>query len=156
MATLAEEAVAALLRSGHRAATAESLTGGLLCAALVDVPGASQVVAGGIIAYSPDVKVDVLGVDQRVIAERGTVDPETARQMARGALAVVPGATLALSTTGVAGPDSSEGRPPGTVYVAVADAAGVVVEQLALSGDRRRIREQTVAAALRVLVARVR
>lgn len=150
-----ERAVAALRASGHVVATAESLTGGLLCATLVDVPGASEVVAGGIVAYGIDVKTGVLGVDAELIAERGTVDAETARQMALGALRRVPGATMGVSTTGVAGPEPSEGRPVGTVFVAVADAGGVHVEQLALSGDRRTIRERTVDAALRVLVDRV-
>ncbi|MGJ9414091.1 CinA family protein [Aeromicrobium sp. CF4.19] len=155
MTALAGRVVQALRDGGHRVATAESLTGGLLCATLVDVPGASDVVAGGVVAYAAEVKTGLLGVDTEVVTQQGTVDPETARQMASGALAVVPGATLAVSTTGVAGPEPSEGKAVGTVYVALADARGTDVRALELTGDRRSIREQTVAAALSFVVARL-
>lgn len=151
----AERAIAALRSSGHRVATAESLTGGLLCATLVDVPGASDVVVGGVVAYTSEAKVELLGVDATVVGRRGTVDPETARLMALGALARVPGATVAVATTGVAGPDASEGHPAGTVLVAVADAHDVRVESLALPGDRAQVRKGTVAAALSMLIDRV-
>ncbi|WP_374999561.1 CinA family protein [Aeromicrobium sp. CTD01-1L150] len=155
MSSPAACAITALRSCGHRVATAESLTGGLLCATLVDVAGASDVVVGGVVAYTPEAKVELLGVDAVVVDERGTVDPETARQMARGALACVPGATLAVATTGVAGPDPSEGHPVGTVFVAVADARDVRVERLVLAGGRAQVREGTVAAALSMLIDRV-
>lgn len=149
----AVEVVRLLRERGETIATAESLTGGLLCAALVDVPGASDVVAGGIVAYSSEVKVELLGVGRTTIEEVGTVDPVTAVQMAWGAVEQVPGATIGVSTTGVAGPGPSEGHEAGTVYVAVATAHEAHVLDLHLSGDRSRIREATVAAALSYLVA---
>lgn len=150
--TSAAEAVAALGAAGASVATAESLTGGLLCATLVSVPGASTVVRGGVVAYAPDLKSTLLGVDPALIAERGTVDADVAAAMARGARERL-GATYGLSTTGVAGPDPSEGKPAGTVHVAVAGPSGVRTHLLALSGDRDTIRQGTVAALLSMLVA---
>lgn len=135
--------------------TAESLTGGLLCSTLVDIAGASSVVAGGVAAYRPQTKIALLGVPAALIAEHGTVDARTAEAMARGALAGVPEATIAIATTGVAGPEPSEGKAVGTVFVALADTAGVDVLALQLSGDRRQIRESTVHAALSALIARL-
>jgi nicotinamide-nucleotide amidase len=150
--TSAAEAVAALSAAGASVATAESLTGGLLCATLVSVPGASTVVRGGVVAYAPDLKSALLGVDPALIAERGTVDADVAAAMARGARDRL-GATYGLATTGVAGPDPSEGKPAGTVHVAVAGPSGVRTQLLALSGDRDAIRQGTVAALLSMLVA---
>lgn len=155
MTSTAAEVVEALRAAGLRVATAESLTGGLLCATLVDVPGASDVVVGGIVAYDPQVKIDQLGVDATVIAEHGTVHPTTAARMAEGALARVSGAAVAVATTGVAGPDPSEGRPVGTVHVAVADARGTSVHDFAFTGDRPAVRRQAVDAALSALAARL-
>lgn len=151
----AERAVAALRSQGLRIATAESLTGGLLCSALVDVPGASDVVVGAVVAYDPAVKTGLLGVDAALVERLGTVHEKTARAMAEAALRRVDGATIAVSTTGVAGPDRSEGHPAGTVHIAVADIDGTVAQRLDLAGDRRSVREETVRAALSLLVARL-
>lgn len=150
--TLAAEAVAALRAAGASVATAESLTGGLVCATLVAVPGASHVVLGGVVAYAPDLKSALLGVDPVLIAERGTVDHEVAAAMACGVRDRL-GATYGLATTGVAGPDASEGKPAGTVHIAVAGPHGVETKLLALVGDRDTIRQGTVAALLSLLVA---
>ena len=150
--TLAADAVAALRAAGATVATAESLTGGLVCATLVGVPGASDVVRGGVVAYAPELKTTLLGVDASIIAERGTVDALVAARMAEGARDRL-GATYGLATTGVAGPDPSEGKPAGTVHIGVAGPRGVVTEQLSLTGDRDSIRSQTVAALLSGLVA---
>lgn len=152
MTTAAVEAVEALRAAGATVATAESLTGGLVCATLVSVPGASDVVRGGVVAYAPEVKTTMLGVDAVLIAERGTVDADVAAAMARGAAERL-GATYGLATTGVAGPDASEGKPPGTVHIAVAGPDGVQTRLLALAGDRDAIRSGTVAALLSLLVA---
>ncbi len=154
MSELAQQVVEALRSSGQTVGAAESLTGGLLVAALVEVPGASTVVRGGVVAYAPQVKVDVLGVEADVVATRGTVDPQTARQMAVRARDLL-GADWGVSTTGVAGPEPSEGKPVGTVHVGVAGPDGVDVIDLALSGTRREIRDRTVADALSHLVARL-
>jgi nicotinamide-nucleotide amidase len=150
--TLAGDAVAALRAAGASVATAESLTGGLVCATLVTVPGASTVVRGGVVAYAPDLKSALLGVDPRLIAEHGTVDSDVAAAMARGARDRL-GATYGLATTGVAGPDASEGKPAGTVHIAIAGPRGVETRLLTLSGERDAIREGTVVALLSMLVA---
>lgn len=149
-ASLAREAVEALAAAGLTVGTAESLTGGLLCAALVDVPGASAVVRGGVIAYAADLKTSVLGVDADLVADVGTVHPQVAAQLARGARTVLD-CDIALATTGVAGPDSLDGHPVGTVHLALADASGVLVQECRLAGTRSQIREATVARALDML-----
>lgn len=151
---VAVEVVRLLRERGQTVATAESLTGGLVCATLVAVPGASAVVRGGVVAYQPDVKRDALGVRAQTLAERGTVDPLTAQEMARGACDRL-GADWAVATTGVAGPDPSEGQPVGTVHVAVAGPAGVAAQALRLDGDRDAVRRGTVRAALSLLRARL-
>jgi nicotinamide-nucleotide amidase len=147
--------VDALRGTGQTVATAESLTGGLLCATLVDVPGASDVLRGGVVAYLPETKIDVLGVDRELIERVGTVHPGVAAAMAEGAVRVM-GATWGMATTGVAGPEPSDGQPVGTVHVAVAGPGGVVTRELSLHGDRKLIREQAVDAALSLLVGRLR
>ncbi|AXT85199.1 competence protein [Aeromicrobium sp. A1-2] len=152
--TSAADAVDALRSARATVATAESLTGGLVCATLVGVAGASDVVLGGIVAYAPTAKTDLLGVAEGLIAERGTVDADVAAAMASGARDRF-GATYGLATTGVAGPDPSEGKPVGTVHVAVAGPGGVETRRLELSGDRDTIRSETVAALLSWLVARL-
>ena len=154
MMTVAAEAVDALRAAGATIATAESLTGGLVCATLVSVPGASDVVRGGVVAYAAEVKIEVLGVDEGLVAERGTVDADVAAAMAAGARDRL-GATYGISTTGVAGPGPSEGKPAGTVHVAVAGPDGVETRLLHLSGDRDEIRSGTVDALLSWLVARL-
>jgi len=151
----ADLALAVLDRLGERnetVATAESLTGGLVCATLVDAPGASDVVRGAVVAYTPDVKSQILGVDDQLIASNGTVDGEVAHQMAEGTRLRL-GATWGIATTGNAGPDSSEGKPVGTVFIAVAGPGASSVRELALSGNRNEIRRSTTAAALSLLLA---
>ena len=149
----APEVVAALVASSHTVATAESLTGGLVCAALTDVPGASAVVRGSVVAYATELKAQVLGVDPDLLATGGAVQADVAAQMATGVCRVL-GSHLGVATTGVAGPDPQDGRAVGTAFVAVALGAEVVVRELALTGDRREIRHATVAHALD-LVAQV-
>jgi nicotinamide-nucleotide amidase len=151
--------VAALVRAlkerGETLAVAESLTGGLLCATLVEVPGVSAVFRGGLIVYATDLKASLAGVPAEFLALHGPVDPDVARALAIGALERC-GADWGLATTGVAGPDPQGGRPVGTVFVAVAgpgDGSGVsVARRLELRGDRSAIRAATVTAALELLV----
>ena len=156
---LARALVAELTARGETVAVAESLTGGLVVAELVGVPGASAVVRGGVVAYATPVKATVLGVDAELLAEHGAVDPEVARQMAAGvrmALAVdgVP-ATWGISTTGVAGPDPQDGQPVGTVFVGIASAAGAEAVELHLDGDRGAIRRAVVSELLARLRSRL-
>ncbi|WP_151526222.1 CinA family protein [Serinicoccus kebangsaanensis] len=131
--------------------TAESLTGGLLCAALTEVPGASAVVRGAVVGYAPEVKAQVLGVPEELLRDHGTVSRECAEAMAVGGARAL-GADWCLATTGVAGPEPSEGWPVGTVHVALADREQAVGHRvLTLHGDREQIRAATVAAALDLL-----
>jgi nicotinamide-nucleotide amidase len=151
--------VRALTARGETVAVAESLTGGLVVAELVGVPGASAVVRGGVVAYVTPVKASVLGVDAALLAERGAVDPEVARQMADGVrrALVVDGvaATWGISTTGVAGPDPQDGKPVGTVFVGIATAAGAEAVELHLDGDRAAIRSGVVSELLTRLRSRL-
>ena len=144
------DAAAALGRLAARrwtVAVAESLTGGLLASAIVDVPGASAVFRGGVVAYATDVKRSVLGVDSELLASVGAVDPGVARQMAEGVRRVV-GADVGIATTGVAGPDPQDGTPVGTVCIAVVTPEGESVATHAFSGGRAAIRAAATDAAL--------
>jgi len=145
------ELVTALSSLGQTVASAESLTGGLVISQLIDPPGASAVVRGGVVAYATDAKASVLGVDAELLAYRGAVDADVAQQMAEGVRRVLH-ADWGVSTTGVAGPDPQDGMPVGRVYVAVAGPDGTQVQQHDLSGDRREIRDGAVGAALALLM----
>lgn len=147
--------LAALGERGWTLAVAESLTGGLVSATLVDVPGASAVLRGAVVAYATDLKHALLGVDAALLAARGAVDPEVARAMALGVRDRL-GAHVGLATTGVAGPDPQDGHAPGTVHVAVALPTGVAVRTLALEGDRAVVREAAVAAVLGLALSALR
>jgi nicotinamide-nucleotide amidase len=148
--TPAADLVERLTAAGQTLAVAESLTGGLVTAALTDVAGASAVVRGGVVAYASDIKGRVLGVDEAVLARVGAVDADVAEQMAGGVRSLM-GATYGLATTGVAGPDPADGKAVGTVYVAVAGPGSSRVKALRLSGDRQGIRADTVLAVLALL-----
>ena len=151
-ADVAAEVVAILVERGLTIAIAESLTGGLLVAELIGVPGASATVLGGVVAYNTALKHSILGVDAELLAEHGPVHPEVARQMAdrvRTVLAVdgVP-ADIGVSTTGVAGPGPQGGHPAGTVHLGFAIGDGVSSLRLELEGDRRAIRQRSVSESL--------
>ncbi|MBH5337317.1 CinA family protein [Streptomyces pactum] len=142
-----------LAAGGRTLAVAESLTGGLVSAELTGVPGASRAFRGAVTAYATDVKREVLGVDGTLLAERGAVDPDVARQMARGVRGLL-GADWGVATTGVAGPAEQDGRPVGTVYTAVAGPGGAeAAVELRLDGDRAGIRSRSAAAALELLLS---
>lgn len=150
--------VSELTRRGHTLATAESLTGGLVAARIVDIPGASDVFAGGVVSYQSDVKSHVLGVDELELTTMGAVSEGVAIQMATGArAALLPGreVTWAIATTGVAGPDPDPvgNQPPGVVVIAVCGPDGfVATEKLGFVGEaRNQIRQLTVDFALGLL-----
>jgi len=134
---------------------AESLTGGLVAAALVDVPGASATFRGGLVVYAPDLKTTLAGVPAALLADRGAVDPEVARRLAVGARERC-GADWGVSTTGVAGPDPQDGVAAGTVFIAVEGPAEGGVRALRLDGDRSAVRSAATAAALDLLTERLR
>jgi PncC family amidohydrolase len=145
-----------LLRSaGATLATAESLTGGRLAAAVTAIPGASRTYLGGVVSYATELKESMLGVPAALVEEYGVVSGECAAAMASGVRAVT-GATYALSTTGVAGPDEQEGKAVGTVYVGLAGPSGGTVLSMDLVGDREEICDRTVREALAALCAQVR
>ena len=151
----ASSLVSELARRGQTVAVAESLTGGLVVAELVSVPGASAVVHGGVVVYATELKHTVLGVDAARLAATGPVDPDVAAAMAAGvrerlAVAGAP-ATLGLATTGVAGPGPQGDLPAGTVYIALATADDSRVRRLDLRGDRGAIRSGTVSELLSLL-----
>lgn len=150
LADLARRVVATLTGQRGTVAAAESLTGGLVVAALTEVPGASAAVRGGVVAYAADVKRDVLGVPQQVLDRHGTVSPECAAAMAEGVRSLL-GAAWGVATTGVAGPEPSEGHPVGTVHVAVAGEHGTVRAALHLQGSRAEVRTATVLSVLTLL-----
>ena len=137
-----------LRERGLLLATAESCTGGLCAKRLTDVPGASQVFCGGVVSYTNDVKMRLLGVKEETLAQFGAVSGETAREMAEGARRAT-GADVAVSVTGVAGPSSDEmGNVVGTVFIAFSSEQETISEKLQLSGDREKIRQQSVNAML--------
>jgi nicotinamide-nucleotide amidase len=148
-AALAREVHEALLARGQTLAVAESLTGGLVAAALTAVPGVSATFRGAVVAYATDLKAALLGVDADLLARVGPVDAGVAVQLAAGARDRLR-ATYGLATTGVAGPDPQEGHLPGEVYVAVAGPGGELHRRLDLTGDRAAFRSAAVEGALRL------
>lgn len=146
----AQRAVSAL--AGRSLATAESLTAGMVAATLGSVPGVSRVLRGGVVAYSPASKRDVLGVDGTLLRHGGAVQAEVAEQMTRGACRLF-GARFGVATTGVAGPGPADGHPAGTVYVSVRDdETGETITRFArFAGDREQVRRLTTALALQLL-----
>lgn len=135
---------------GITVAVAESLTGGLVAAELTRAAGSSAVVRGGVVAYATDLKHELLGVDGDLLTTVGPVHADVAGQMASGVAAKL-GATIGLSTTGVAGPDSQGGHAVGTVYVGLAVAGQITTHALSLTGSREQIRRVTVDACLELL-----
>ncbi|MFJ6088489.1 CinA family protein [Streptomyces sp. NPDC092369] len=160
MSSPAADVVRLLTVKGWTLAVAESLTGGLVAADITSVPGASKAFRGSVTAYATELKHELLGVDAALLAQRGAVDPQVAAQMAAGVRKAL-GADWGIATTGVAGPQPQDGKPVGTVFVAVdgpftvdsGSAGGGKVEALRLNGDREEIRRESVRSVLALLVA---
>lgn len=146
---VAGELVAALTRRGLTVAVAESLTGGMVAARIVDIPGASEAFRGGVVSYATEVKHDVLGVSAPLLRERGAVDPEVAKQMAVGVRRLLK-ADLGLAVTGVAGPTEQDGHPVGQVFLArcAGPESTTEVREVRLSGSRAQIRQDASAALI--------
>ena len=142
--------VAALVATGSTVATAESLTGGQVAAALTSVPGSSRTYLGGVVSYATRVKIDLLGIPTELVAAHGVISTECAAAMAVRVRDLLK-ATYGVSTTGVAGPDGQEGHPAGTVFVAVAGPHGVDVESLRVVGSRAEIQSASVDGVLGLL-----
>lgn len=151
--TCIEEAVIEKLKEKHmKVATAESCTGGLIAKRITDVPGASEIFDCGIISYANEIKHRVLGVSEDDLNKYGAVSEPVARQMAQGALKV-SGADIAVSVTGIAGPDSdSTNKPVGLVYIGLADRDNVWVRELRTSRkDRSYNRYVSASNALNMI-----
>jgi nicotinamide-nucleotide amidase len=152
---LAAEIIGSLRVRGQTVAVAESLTGGLVSAALTSVPGSSLAFRGGVVAYATPLKVALLGVPEQLLAEHGPVHAEVALAMARGVASRL-GATFGLATTGVAGPGPADGHPAGTVFVAVGSGREGNARGLRLTGDRAEVRAASVTSVMSLLVRKLR
>lgn len=152
--TLAREVGDVLRQRGWLAATAESCTGGLVAGAITGIAGSSAWFERGFVTYSNEAKQEVLGVPGAVLAAHGAVSEPTARAMAEGALAHSR-ADVAVAITGIAGPGgAAPGKPVGTVCFGWAvRGAGIRVATFHFAGDRAAVREASVEAALRGLLA---
>ncbi|GLB66330.1 CinA family protein [Arthrobacter mangrovi] len=151
---LAEQVILAAVAKGLTISSAESLTAGMVSAALAAVPGASGALQGAVVSYQNRVKSGLLGVDASLLERNGAVDPQVAREMAEGVRRRLE-ADIAVATTGAAGPEPHGGKPVGTVFVGVATAAGSRAEAFSFAGGRAEIREQATDAALSALLEAV-
>ena len=157
-AELAAQVIALATQAGVHIGVAESLTGGLVASTLVSVPGASKVFLGGVVAYATSAKAGLLGVPSEVLDTLGAVSAETAEAMAQGmrnGLSIdgyaASTSLVTVSTTGVAGPDTQDGQPVGTVFVGLATSTGVTAKETHFSGDRQSIRIQATRFALSIV-----
>jgi len=152
---LLEEVIGRMLQDrGWRLACAESLTGGALGARLTEIPGASLWFAGSAVCYTNEAKRQLLEVPEEILEGPGAVSEECARAMAEGARRIY-GAEVGVALTGVAGPEEQEGRPPGTVWVAVLGAGGEEVRKVVAPGDRDGVRRWAVQSGLILLRKRL-
>ncbi|NNH24547.1 CinA family protein [Pseudokineococcus marinus] len=147
---LARRCVGAAVAQGTTLAVAESLTAGLVCARLADVPGASGALRGGVVAYATDLKRALLDVPADLLEREGPVHPDVATAMADGVRRLL-GADVGVATTGVAGPGPADGHPAGTAFAAVAGPWGARVVALDVPGDRAAVRAAVTREALLLL-----
>jgi PncC family amidohydrolase len=149
---LASQVGERLRQQGRSLAVAESCTGGLLGAALTDVPGSSTYFLGGVISYADRVKVEVLHVPEATLRRYGAVSEQTAAAMATGVRKLLH-ADIGVSITGVAGPDAEGSKPVGLTFIGIgASGESVAVQRFQWTGDRWDNRRRTVIAALELLV----
>jgi len=144
----------ALLARGETVAAAESLTAGLFCALLAEVPGASATLRGGVVVYATDLKTTLASVPAGLLTEHGPVSRPTAAALAEGVRDACA-ATWGVGLTGVAGPAPVDGHGPGRVYVGVSDGRRTDVVELDLPGDRAAVRAAAAAAAVDALLDRL-
>jgi nicotinamide-nucleotide amidase len=147
---LARSCLDALRERGASLSTAESLTAGLIASTLAEVPGASDVLRGGLVAYATEIKISVLGVDASLIDRDGVVSAACAEAMALRACSLFS-SDWAVSATGVAGPAEQDGKPAGTVFVAVAGPGVIQSRRLAVRGGRDAVRRASSDAALQLV-----
>ena len=140
---LAYEIIQKLSQRHLTISVAESLTGGLVAASLTQIPGASAVFKGGIIAYGDEIKQQVLKVDPTLITKFTSISEPVAQSMATN-IREIMNTDIGIGTTGVAGPDKSDGFAPGIVFVAISIGDHKICQKLELVGDRTQIRDQSV------------
>ena len=160
---LAASLIDSLRARGLKVAVAESLTGGQIASTIVDVPGASDVFLGGVVAYATAAKTGMLGLSPALLESRGAVDADVAAEMARAcaerfatSCGVSQDIVLGVSSTGVAGPGAQDGKPAGTVYVAACLGESIQVLDFHFEGDRNQVREQATQSALGLAVSLLR
>ena len=147
--------VRVLAEQKRKLALAESCTGGLIAHRITNVPGASKVFLGGLVAYSNEAKRKFLGVRAATLARHGAVSKAVAREMAEGARGQF-GADFAIAVTGIAGPDGgTKSKPVGTVFIALADKRGIVVERKLNAYGREQFKRATADQALKMLCLRL-
>ncbi len=148
-----EELLATFLKKYNmKLTTAESCTGGLLAGTFMNVSGVSEVYEEGYITYANSAKRKLLGVKKKTLKEHGAVSKQTAKQMAKGA-AKAAGADVAISVTGIAGPDGgTDEKPVGLVYIGCCVYGKTEVRKCLFSGDRSQIRMQSVEAAMQFAI----
>ena len=147
----AEKAVKLLADNKMTVTTVESCTGGMVCSSLVDVPGASAVLNEAFVTYSNDAKKKLVGVKKSTLKKYGAVSAKCAKEMAKGAAAAA-GADVAVSTTGIAGPDGgSDEKPVGLVYIACCVKKKTVVKKFVFDGDRMQVRISATKEAVKLL-----
>ena len=135
-------------------AVAESLTGGLVAASLTEIPGASQVFKGSITAYADEIKQNVLNVNKETILKFTSISEQVALEMAINVRTIMK-SDIGISTTGVAGPEKSAGFAPGLVFVAISIGDHNMCQKLEITGDRSKIRNQTVHEILQLTLSRL-
>ncbi|MDM5338139.1 competence/damage-inducible protein A [Fictibacillus enclensis] len=153
--SLTETTAEYLKSSKLTVSSAESLTGGWFGQQMTELPGSSAFYKGSVVCYSNEMKEKLLDVSPDVLASHGAVSPDTAKQMADN-VRKLTGSDIGISFTGVAGPDKSEGKEPGTVFIGLSDKNGTEVFSLSLSGSRASIRERSVKHGLFFLLTKVK
>ena len=151
---LASSLIKKLQENNLTIAVAESLTGGLVAASLTEIPGASKVFKGSITAYSDEIKQNVLNVNKETILKFTSISEQVALEMAINVRTIMK-SDIGISTTGVAGPEKSAGFAPGLVFVAISIGDHNMCQKLELTGDRSKIRNQTVQEILQLTLSRL-
>jgi nicotinamide-nucleotide amidase len=151
---LASSLIKKLQENNLTIAVAESLTGGLVAASLTEIPGASKVFRGSITAYADEIKQNILNVKDETITNFTSISEQVALEMAINVRTIMK-SDIGISTTGVAGPEKSAGFAPGLVFVAISIGDHNMCQKLELTGDRSKIRNQTVQEILQLTLSRL-
>ena len=151
---LASSLIKKLQENNLTIAVAESLTGGLVAASLTEIPGASKVFKGSITAYSDEIKQNILNVKDETITNFTSISEQVALEMAINVRKIMK-SDIGISTTGVAGPEKSAGFAPGLVFVAISIGDHNMCQKLEITGDRSKIRNQTVHEILHLTLSRL-